>query len=205
MGGVANSHKLNANLNTIYDLTYFGGWTHNTSGQKPNGSNAYADTNYTVPLNPYSNSFGIYVSTSATTGSFEIDMGVQNPSNYYWHLAVYWTATNDSRWYNIDKANGYTNTTDGGNYHNVRTAQNAVRIYRNATQVSTDLTTAVNNQSSGIYPMYLGAINLAGNPGFYSTKNEIFSYIATGMTTSDTITLDAIINTFQTSLGRNTY
>lgn len=204
LGGVANAHKLNGNLNTTYDLTYFGGWTHNSSGQKPNGTNAYANTNYLVPLNPYSNSFGLYVSTSATTNSYEIDMGVQNGGDY-WHLSVYWNATNDSRWFNIDRAGDYANTTNGGNYHNVRTAQNRVRIYRNGVEVDNDLINASNNKSSGIYTMYLGALNGGGTPNFYSTKNEVFSYIATGMTTGNTITLDGIINTFETSIGRNTY
>lgn len=205
LGGVANSHRLNGNLISAYNLTYYGGWTHNNLGQKPNGTNAYADTNYLIPLNPYSNSFGIYVSSSATTNAYEADMGVENGGNY-WHLSAFWNATNDSRWFNIDKPGDFANTTNGGNYHNVRTAQNAVRIYRNGTEVGSNLTNAANNTSSGISPLILGGLYLSsGGANFFSTKRQIFSYIATGMTVANTITLDGIINTFETSIGRNTY
>jgi len=204
LGGVANSHKLNGNLNTSYDLSYNGGWTHNSAGQKPNGTDAYANTNYSFPTDAYSNSFGIYVTTSATTNSYEIDCGVEKGGNY-WHLAAYWNATNDSRYFNIDRAGNFTNTTNGGNYHNVRTSQSLVEILRNGIVVASETNPAASGVNSSPYGLYLGALNSSGTANFNSTKNEIFAYIASGMTSATTITLDTLINNFQTSLGRNTY
>ena len=44
IGGIAASNLINANGNTSYDLSLFGGWVHNTDGMLSNGSDTYGDT-----------------------------------------------------------------------------------------------------------------------------------------------------------------
>jgi hypothetical protein len=62
VGGTASSHKYNLkdprDLDVAYRLAFFGGWTHDSNGITPNGTNAYADTFYNSP-----NSFGAYLRT----------------------------------------------------------------------------------------------------------------------------------------------
>jgi hypothetical protein len=46
VGGTASTHKFNLknprDLNTAFRLEFFGGWTHSSTGAKPNGTNGYA-------------------------------------------------------------------------------------------------------------------------------------------------------------------
>ena len=48
VGGTASTHKYNfmdaRDLDAAFRLTFSGGWTHSSTGAKPNGTNAYADT-----------------------------------------------------------------------------------------------------------------------------------------------------------------
>jgi hypothetical protein len=44
LGGTSSTHSINAKSPGTYNLTFFGGWTHNSSGATPNGTNAYANT-----------------------------------------------------------------------------------------------------------------------------------------------------------------
>ena len=44
IGGIAASNRINANSNTSYDLSLFGGWVHNTDGMISNRTNTYGDT-----------------------------------------------------------------------------------------------------------------------------------------------------------------
>jgi hypothetical protein len=58
------------------------------------------------------------------------------------------------------------------------------------------------------YPIYLGALNLLNqSPPYLPCSNLQISFYAntTFLTTAEAQTLSTIINTFQTTLGRNTY
>jgi hypothetical protein len=75
VGGTATTHKFNLknplDTDAAFRLSFIGGWTHSTNGATPNGTNAYADT-FLVPsvnLSLNSNSFGIYSRTNNTTGN----------------------------------------------------------------------------------------------------------------------------------------
>jgi len=45
VGGTTLAHSFNLKNLVKHNLTFFGGWTHSETGAKPNGINAYADTN----------------------------------------------------------------------------------------------------------------------------------------------------------------
>jgi hypothetical protein len=46
VGGNATSHTYNLKSASQYTLTFYGGWTHSSTGAQPNGTNAYAATGY---------------------------------------------------------------------------------------------------------------------------------------------------------------
>jgi hypothetical protein len=58
----------------------------------------------------------------------------------------------------------------------------------------------VKNISTG--DVYLGAINLAGDASNFTGKRCVFSFISKKLTDAQVLSLDNIVQTFQTNLGR---
>lgn len=85
VGATAAAHRYNAKdprtVNAAYYLDFFGGWTHSSTGAKPNGTTAYADT-FLVPSTalPSGDSLGYYSRTNSATDA-DYMMGVQNSGN----------------------------------------------------------------------------------------------------------------------------
>jgi hypothetical protein len=209
LGGVAGSHKINANLNATYDLTYNGTWTHNSAGQDP-GDTSWANTGYAFGVDDYDNSFGVYVTTSASVNVRGSDMGTSNeavPLDRYYFLSIRWTAIppNVSRFWNVDRS-FFGSSPEGGLMINTRTAINNCRFYVNNTLEQTD----TNNASSIIQlpNIALGAINGTGDippANYYGGRNEVFAFVGQGLSDAQAVAYSIAINTFQTTLGRNTY
>jgi len=92
VGGSATSHKFNLkdprDLDAAFRLVFNGGWTHASTGAKPNGTTGYAKTFY----NPSSNLtpfLGYYSITNGNTGTDQIDMGSSDLSKWTWLSAWY--------------------------------------------------------------------------------------------------------------------
>jgi hypothetical protein len=74
VGGSAAAHKFNLkdarDVNEAYRLVFSGGWTHDSTGALPNGTNGWANTNLVMSsiLTPYNAAMGVYI---------------QNDTNYY--------------------------------------------------------------------------------------------------------------------------
>ena len=74
VGGSAAAHKFNLkdarDANDAYRLTFNGGWTHDSTGALPSGTNGWANTNLVMNniLTPYNAAMGVYI---------------QNNTNYY--------------------------------------------------------------------------------------------------------------------------
>jgi len=94
-------------------------------------------------------------------------------------------ASTDSRGYWV--SNRSVSTTKEG-------YQNGVRVVNQASN-STSLRNAKH---------FIGALN-DGGALYYSTREVCFATLGKGLTSGETATLSTIINTFQTSLSRNTY
>ena len=91
-----------------------------------------------------------------------------------------------------------------GSFMSVRTGDTEYKVYRNANEEGS-LTLSAGNTTS--YNFTYFAYNILGSVSFsFDTNDTIgFSFFANNITYSEVSTLDGIINTFQTSLGRNTY
>ena len=203
VGGVEDAHKINANLDASYDLTYYGGWTHDAGGQTPDGiAGTYADTAYVIPANAYSNSFGIYVTDDSWVNGYASDMGCTDGSSYFW-LASFWPGENAARYWNLNGNVFYNSPPSSGFLVNSRTAVDLWENYFNGTLVSTDTSTATGNGT--MPPIALGGIKYPSSIEFSSSRNQIFAFMAQGLTLAEVGNLYTIVNAFQTSLGRNTY
>ena len=206
VGGTASTHKWNLkdprDLDAAYRLTFSGGWTHNSNGILPNGTNAYANTylkpNLALSLN--SNSIGYYSGSNlAETSSDPVNMGAFESTS---------TATSilKSNTTFSSRMNGnlitYSTATMKGFFNVSKQSSTVSDIYLNGSQVATA-------NSGGSLPaniIFMGTlcIDLAFNP--YSAgwvKNDFrLSYISDGLSDIESSNLYTAVQSFQTTLGR---
>jgi hypothetical protein len=201
VGSVAGSHAINANLDSTYNLTYNGSWTHSSAGQTPSVSNGWANTGWTFPLNSFDNSFGVYVSYKATSGAYAIDMSTSDGTIYFM-VSIFWNETSQSRYWNQDK-DYFGTSPDGGLMINTRTSSSNWRTYINGALEQTTTSTATGN---GVVPnLILGAGNYTGGPQLFSGRRQVFAFIGQGLSNTEALDFATAINTFETALGRNAY
>ena len=199
VGGTASSHSINAKLDKTFDITWYGGMTHGISGSTGNGSNGYGDTNFTTNqfVDGNNSSFGIYVVNGDTnngihggfmgSGTLSIQLGTNRLGDWGWrHGSASFQRT----------ANG--GLTDGS-FIAIRTGNTEAQLYRNTVNVDTFVSATGSLTSTSLL-----LFNMVGG-SFYTNDTLGFSFFADGLTYAEVPILDGIINTFQTSLGRNTY
>ncbi len=207
LGGVAASHALNAkrSMGTTYDMTFNGSWVHNSTGALGNTTDTYADTKY----NPFNEttfdsiSFGFY-NTNYTTVNGEYYNGcIKNVSPQQWFA---FRAQGSSTRFNLG-INGDTipsvNTGQQGLYIGTSTNTSQPTTFYNGVFASIGTTSSAPLPP---YNMYMGALNLDGSRyGSIDMKYTFWFNSNVRLTNSEMGNLSVIINTFQTTLGRNTY
>ena len=209
LGGNAAGHKFNAlnplDTNGAYRLTFNGGWTHSSSGATPNGTNGYAQT-YFAPstlasLTLSGGTLGMYGPNASASNT--VGMGSWGPGSNGWVLYPNFNSTIVGFCWENDLGTQSSAIADGnGLMAFSRTGTTNVNFYRRGTLVSTNNRNAVGKTSNG---MFLGAGNGNGSATQYSVYRHQFTFAHTGMTASQMSTLNGIIQTYQTSLGRNVY
>jgi len=180
--------------NAAFRLTYGGGMSFSISGQSSTG-NGYASTYINSTTAPTLRSIGIYTNT---TNSDQIDVGTDGitymGTNYPFGRAVFQFGGEGGNSYNSDGL---------GLYIGVYSAStDNTRLYRNGVFVDED---AVGSTSFGTRSLYLHAMNNGGTAAEFSQRRQAFSIFTTELTPSEVSTLSTIINTWATSIGRNTY
>ena len=214
IGGTAASHKFNAmnplDTNGAYRLTFNGGWTHNTSGATPNGTNGYANTYVITATSGFTlsgGSLGTYCGTDASTGAaIGVTASFNGAFNLYPVLLNPTKQIATTFWNNTVGAYSVTTVPDSLGLMSVARSgsTSTVQFYRRGSLVSSQNHTALALTST--FDVWLGANNQTGTANQYSTYRHQFTYLYSGtLTTSQMTTLDSIIQTYQTSLGRNVY
>lgn len=199
VGGTASTHKFNlinsADTDAAFRLSFIGGWTHSANGAQPNGTNGYANTfiNQNVNLSLTSTHISVYSRTLAV--GVAVELGSWDGISFFQMRAganavfgattgvLYFTTTTDAR----------------GFWLATKRANNDREAYLNGasqTTVTTNDATAFPNLN-----MFIGARN-DGTATVFSNKQLAFSTIGSGLTDSEASTLYTIIQTFQTTLGR---
>ena len=212
IGGTAAAHKFNGmnpvDTNGAYRLTFNGGWTHSSSGATPNGTNAYANT-YFAPstlgsLTISGGTQGFYSGTDATGGASMGALGGLGGSNGWVFYPQSASRTmNSFGWENdlgAETTSTITNSLGGLSFS--RSGSTAIQYYRRGTFVESVVRNSIQKTDNS---MYLAALNQNGTDTQYSVYSHQFTYAHTGLTSAQISTLDTIIQTYQTSLGRNVY
>jgi len=204
LGGTGNSHSINAldPTSTTYDITFAGTMTHSVSGTTGGAVNgAYGKVSYNSSNLATNNmSVGVYSNK------------VVSPGGGGWYDWGWWNGG-----FGIDGIIQFASGTlsayfrTGGSYLSVSNANSTgmyiwnadatgKQIYRNGSVLTSDSDTTWNNPNlADLYLWSLGVNNQ--NSG----RRFAFYYLGTKLTSGEVSTLSTIINTFQTSLGRNTY
>jgi hypothetical protein len=226
VGGTSTSHKWNLkdprDTNDAYRLSFSGGWTHGSTGAKPNGTNAYADT-FIVPKNVFNSTtfehVGYYsrTNTTLTTPPYRYDLGVDNydaSGNYTGGLSMIIRRDTNATLYSSDYGTlatyrqASTTTSDSlGFFLGSQTGTN-IKLYKNNTILSTN--TGVSNASynmlsnSSTRSIWIGTMNELN----YTTQNRwtdketgLIS-IGEGLNDSEASLLYTAVQKFNTSLGR---
>ena len=207
IGGTAFSHKFNLkdprDLDVARRLGFYGGWTHSSTGAKPNGTTGYADTSLTPSLaqNVNSNGMGMYLGTLNTaSGSDPVHMGVYSTSATASTLFINKSNTNIN-----SRLNGNLISSSAinglGLISSQKTSSITTTLYKNSTNVGT-------GNSGGTLPsqsMFIGNIRDGNSvpypPGYVNSEFRL-AYISDGLDSSDITNLYTSIQAFQTTLGR---
>jgi len=205
VGGVAGSHAINANLDTAYDLTFAGGWTHNASGSTGNGSNAYADTSY----QPFSETtvsattFGYYNHKAISLTGERYTGTLNNVSPQQWFAFRNSSLTENRIGFGLNTITISLNSGQQGMLMFTTNSSNKFISHYNGTSSSPGSTILPPLPD---FPVFMGALNLTGNPYGYTDMGFAFFFNSNyRLTSTELDDLATAINDFQTSLGRNTY
>jgi hypothetical protein len=205
VGGTATTHKFNLknplDTNAAFRLSFVGGWTHSANGALPNGTNAYANT-FLAPSTLYSTSMAIsyYSRTNANTGLDQIDLGANELliSTQYnaGALVNRFLSRNSSSSILANAANADAR----GFYLSSKTSNtaNAFKTFKNGVLQNTQ--TGAGNPPT--LNLYLGALNIANNPLYFTNRQCAFASIGSGLTDAEAAALYNSIQTMQTTLSR---
>ena len=211
VGGTSTSNMYNLvnpqDTDEAFRLSFNGGWTFDSTGATPNGANAYADMHLDPSINlnetdlatwgyfSRTNSaiFGEYVMgvTDGLVGGIQLiarrDTGLQYALSDF--SSVVYRGTSGSL-----STNGYGFFIGAQQGANAKLFKDGILVGSNAYVRTTQVPPTGN--------VYLGALNLAGNASNFTDKRCVFSFVSKKLTDSQIVSLNNIVQTFQTNLVR---
>lgn len=203
VGGSATTHKFNLkdprDLNAAFRLQFVNGWTHSSTGAKPNGTDGYANTflNSQDQLNLNDAHISSYLRTNVDGNHCDIGAGTSSSDDC--SLFPKWGNIFYPRINAVN--NGIANTNNSlGFFLSNRVSSTEVRAFQNNTvKVVTN-----NSVSETSTYYYLGAMNIPTYMTyFYSPREIAFATIGFGLTDTDANNLYSAIQNFNTTLSRN--
>jgi len=216
IGAVSGSCSIEAKNPASNPISFLGGgWTFTSGGTIPNKSQSYATNNWAANTNIASlNDVSFWTYLGATTqGTFEaysVELGFNfyNAVNPLTGLIGGAEITTDqsSYFYSGGSQNvGVGVIPAGTGFIGWNRSSNIVfNLWRNGTKLQTNTTPSSGSLPSDNLHMPLQPINTPGtNQG--SGRIHRMDMVCLGLTDGEAANLSTIINTFQTTLGRNTY
>lgn len=206
IGNTAASQKFNLkdprDINAAFRLSFLGGgWTHATTGAKPNGTSSYADTFYTPSTSASQNNHHLSYYSRTNVAELKAEMGSAQGFNARSFIQISYS--------NITymQSNGASNsfiqfndTNSQGFYVVNRTASALINGWKNGVrqvQSTTEASLAPNSRN-----YYLGAYNNNNVTQFFSTKECALASIGEGMSDLEAKIFYDLVQAFQTKLGR---
>lgn len=209
VGGTATSHKFNLkdprDLDAAYRLSFVGGGTHSATGYLPNGTTAYANTfiKPNLVLNSTNSHLSFY---SRTDSSNQYMIGMQDDNTGTAPHYIVANKTQDQYSISCTDANRVlVNATNTQGYYIVsRENLTSLKGYKQGSLQGTNTTTSLGNR--GAINILIGAFNYrspqASDSIFYGNKECTFATIGDGLTNAEMNNLYNVVQTFNTTLGR---
>jgi hypothetical protein len=201
VGGTETTHKYNLkdprDLDVAFRLDFVNSWNHTSNGAQPVlGTNASART-FFVPSNELtinSAHFAKYNRTNDTAG-VKVD-GVRDGSSNFLSLNYSGgTGIIGSQ----DSIASYTVNTTTGLFIVSRTSSSLVKVFRRGIEVANN-TISILNMANG--QMLIGARTVALTVDSFNTYEAAYASIGEGLSDSESVALNNIVQSFQTTLGR---
>jgi hypothetical protein len=214
LGGNAAGTKFNAinpvDTNIAMRLVFGGGWTYNSTGILPNGTNAYANTIAGPQDILTANNWHMsYYSRTNTAYSSSMDMGALGPTANNQALLSLRQSGGNTSYFDAGGPAGTqkvstTQTDSTGYYIGSIASSSDRRYYKNGSQLGSNTTTWTNALPE--WSILIGCAQQTGSgPINYGNKECAFATIGSGLTPAEMTTLSTIVNTWATAIGRNTF
>jgi hypothetical protein len=218
VGGTSSTHKFNLknpqDTDVAYRLVFSGGWTHSSTGAKPNGVNAFANT-FLIPKGTLDYaSLGYYSRTSTTENGTNDQNGTvigarsdsdstvnnafliqvkTNPNNYN---RIFYSRTNSS----TNVLGSFVDAGGIGLFAGSLDVSGA-KMYKNGVNLTSSNFSYFRNTPNT--PVYVGALNNKNiSAAEYSLKESAFAHIGDSLTDTEMANLYTIVQSYQTTLGR---
>lgn len=202
VGGNATAHSYNLKNTTQFQLSFSSGWTHASTGMKPNGTSAFANTGF----NPFQQSLSInsshvsYYRRNVSTGTL---IGSLTNAG----TVVRFTLTPDygSGYGNISEIistnaqQQSTAITDLGLISGNRNSSTSFKLFANSTLKQTVTRTSTVQPDNSFY---IGANHENTAATAYNSGECSFASIGDGLTDTDVTNLYTAVQAFQTTLSR---
>lgn len=200
VGGSASTHAVNLKNPGTYDLTFYGGWTHNSNGVTGNGTTGYADTgiNENTVLNSSDTHISIYSRTD--TDGLYCDMGHTGSSSYETNIFSKYSNVFYPRVQSTNSGTANSSNSKGLFISN-RVSGSEIRAMQ-AGSLKVISNGGGTKQSANIF---IGALNRTAlsDIAFYSPRNFAFASVGDGLTDQNMTDLTTAVTTFETALSRN--
>lgn len=208
IGGTASSMGImgKRSSGTGFDITWFGGWSYGVSGATGNDVNTYGTFNISGGTVPNTNShFAVYANlTGVNSGGYDLSINFNNQAgrvsqiimSFFNSLSTYAEYT------------GYADVAGGTSGDFVIVSRNAAgtETIRARNGIALANKTEACNDIDNTRQWFLGAEqSTGGGKGISNSKRYIWVGFGQKLTDAELLTYQSIINTFQTTLGRNTY
>jgi len=206
VGGTASTHKFNfmdaRDLDVAFRLQFYGGGTHSSTGYKPNGTNAYADT-FIKPSVNYSSILNVHLSTySRTQVRSGVDIGVSTLNNF--HLSADLNLSGIYGFSNISSsyAANFSSNPSTGLFIANRESNVSNKIIRNNTILNTSTTNVGTGGSLDSANVYLASLNI-GAGSLFSAREQAFTSLGLSLTNAEASTFYNLVQDMQVTLSRN--
>jgi hypothetical protein len=207
VGGTSTTCKYNLinpqDTNAAFRLTFGGGITFASTGITGNGISGFANThlapNSHLSLN--NTHISTYLRTSGT--NISVEMGIQGGTDSLFIAPFFNTGVENFRGVNATQVGPSSlGVAIPAFYQANRIASGTSKQYRNGSILNTDSVTSGTLSTRNILLLAYNNNSSPGNPLYPSTRQCAFSSVGEGMTDSEASTFYTIVQTFQTTLGR---
>ena len=206
VGGTSSTHKWNLkdprDLDAAFRLVFNGGWTHSSTGAKPNGTNGYGDTK----LAP-----SVVQALNNTHISFYSRLNLADGDDLSCYNGVISRISRllikDSSSNIIADMNDTTqritlaNADARGFYVVNRTTSTSLKLHKNSSIIGTNT-----NANTGTLPSFAYSIGALNNQNAYvnfSARECAFVSIGDGLTDAEAANFYTAVQAYQTTLSRN--